>query len=324
MTLQFTPAIAASSDANTGGPEDSGTEDPVSLPGTAPFVPPEITVNRDVTDEAAPPLDALATISKSSDGTVREVAASPALAAALASTAADETDSRSGPAGAEAGGGLKGVKKTSVYPYRAVGLLNLTYGKNTYVCTGTLIGPRTVLTMAKCLYGVDGKSGWVDDIEFYPGFNKGKAPYKPYRWSDASIMKGYLDPTVRIGSSNIYPYLIAVVILDQPAGNKLGWLGIATDPNDTYNASVISYGTDKSYDAMSTTTCAIDASTMSGSSAFIYDCSAEGWGNPLYVTDQGDKQLYVTGMFDWTYDDGARGLTRLTPAIYQWLVDNRK
>jgi V8-like Glu-specific endopeptidase len=280
---------------------------------------------RDFGDDAVPSADALITLNHSVDGSTTEVPASAAIQALLVPGALPDVEgSRSGPSAPEAGAGkgLAAVKKTSVFPYRAVGQLYVTYGKNSYVCTGTLIGPSTVATLAPCVFGIEGDPVWADSAEFYPGANNGKAPYKSYKMTDAAIMKGYVDPSVRIGSANILPYAIALVTLDKPAGDKLGWFGFQTEPNETYDPSTIAYGSGDKLDTMFSGTCTVAAENMWRSYAWPAPCPASGWGNILYVNDS--DNVYITGMLVWTYDDGAVSETRISPVIYQWLLDNRK
>lgn len=324
------PASAATIDGNAGG-NDAADNGDAAAPGgaTAPDLPvPEaITATRAFDEpDPAPVSDALASLSRSSDGSGRETPPSAALAAVIAAEVGNAPAERGLPTPAQAGpsNGLTKVGKTTVYPYRAVGQIYVTYGKNTYVCTGTLIGPSTVATAAGCLYGIEGKPVWADDVQFYPGANDGKAPYKPYAWKTASIMKGFADPTYTSGMGGQLPYAIGLVILDKPAGDKLGWFGFETDPNDSYAPSTITYGAGDTLDTMSTGSCTVDASLMWRSFAIPNPCPANGWGNPLYVTDPDSKALYVTGLNIWKYEDGSTGSTRINPVIYQWLADNRQ
>jgi V8-like Glu-specific endopeptidase len=328
VALQVFPANAQTTGGNAGGPEAADSEQGAIPAGAMapPAAPAEATAaTRDIGDDAVPSADALATVTRAADGTIREIPPSAALAALLGPGGlADVPNARSAPGGGDAGAakGLTAVKKTTVFPYRAVGELYVTYGKSNYVCTGTLIGPSTVITLAPCLYGLEGNPVWADDVTFYPGVNNAKAPYEPFKWSNASIMRGYVDPTVRIGSGNVLPYAIGLVTLDKPAGDELGWFGFQTEPNETYDASAISYGSGDTLDNMYTGTCTVAAENMWRSFAFPAPCPANGWGNVLYVTDS--DNVYLTGVLVWTYDDGSISESRISPVTYQWLLDNRQ
>ncbi len=327
MILPALPVSGAGVGGNTGADAADSGEGTVPSGAMAPNLPaPDAaSTTRDFGEtEELPAADALAALTKSSDGTTGETPVSAALAAVLATEAGNPPTERSGPGVAQAGpkGGLTKVAKTTVYPYRAVGQIYVTYGKNTYICTGTLIGPSAVATSAGCLFGIEGKAVWADDIQFYPGAADGKAPFKAVAWKTAKVMKGFADPSLTSGLGGPLPYAIGLVILAEPVGDKLGWLGFETDPNDSYTPSTITYGSNDTIDVMSTGTCVVDASLMWRSFAIPNPCPAFGWGNPLYVTED-DNALYVTGINIWKYEDGSTGSTRINPVIYQWLSDNR-
>ncbi len=317
-------AVGAEAGAGTDTAGTGTTAPPVAAPPalTAPDV---ASASRDLDDQdPSPSADAMASLTRSSSGVVTETPASAALSAVIAQGDGAERGGIGASPEAAGGKGLAAVKNATLYPYRAVGQVYVTYGKNTYVCTGTLIGPSSVATPAICLYGIEGQPVWADAVEFYPAVNNNQAPYSSYKWDTASIMKGFTDPTLTSGLGGGLPFGIGLVILAQPAGDKLGWFGFQTDPNDTYQPSALSYGDGKAQNNMSSGTCTIDASLMWRSFAISNPCPAMGWGTPLYVTEQGDKSAYLTAMNIWKNDDGSTTATRVSPIIYQWLVDNRK
>ena len=68
--------------------------------------------------------------------------------------------------------------------HNSIGLLLLKYSDGTFMCTGTVVGVRQVLTAAHCLYKIN-KQESVKEVRFYPGlrdhYSTGKYPYGEFR-----------------------------------------------------------------------------------------------------------------------------------------------
>lgn len=74
------------------------------------------------------------------------------------------------------------IRGTNAYPYRVIGLLQMKFpgdGDRRFLCSGTLIGPRKVLTAAHCLYDIE-RGLWPEEVLFFPGLNGNDAPFGYY------------------------------------------------------------------------------------------------------------------------------------------------
>ena len=80
----------------------------------------------------------------------------------------------------------RGFKDAS-WPWRAVGRIDTGHK----MCTGTLVGPRLLLTAQHCLnIGYDGSLGW---LKFTPAYHDGEAPYGSAYGKHESTVSGIIS-----------------------------------------------------------------------------------------------------------------------------------
>lgn len=109
------------------------------------------------------------------------------------------------------------------YPWSAVGRLN-TGGRG--YCTGILIGARTVLASARCLYNaIEGRWWAPSELHFVAAYQRDR--YLIHAPVDGAEVPAAFDPRVMDRLSNALANW-SLVTLAEPIGRQAGWLGLRT------------------------------------------------------------------------------------------------
>ncbi len=136
-------------------------------------------------------------------------------------------------------------------PYSCIGIISVTFPDG-YQARGTctLVGLNDILTASHVVYNPD-HGGWVEDYNFYFGadynditnrFEDSGYSYSPSKWTtNAWPAQAFRDSNNQTFTQAESQYDIALIGVNFPIGDTLGWLGIDSAYNGDVSANAVGY-----------------------------------------------------------------------------------
>jgi len=213
------------------------------------------------------------------------------------------------------------ITDTEDYPYRMIGLILMeSKAGEKRMCSGTLIGPHTVLTAAHCIYDHD-RGGWLQNFRFVPGSrgsNTDDAPFGVYAFDAVYILDGY-TANYEGTYNSVFLWDLGIITLQDPIGDDLGWMAYNHfEDLGAFETNITGYPGDKPFGTMWLSTCETEEENIA-EVYFVNDCDAYpgSSGSAEYAIDD-DGNPVIVGVFIAENPKVNTGL-RLNAAYFEWV-----
>ncbi|MFZ1775397.1 MAG: serine protease [Rhizobiaceae bacterium] len=213
------------------------------------------------------------------------------------------------------------VTETTKYPFRTIGQLWTETASGQWgSCSATLIGASTIITAAHCAYSHD-EGGWGKTMEFFPGINgENDIPFDKVAVTDATILEGFISE-YKDNYGSVVPWDLAVLNLEKPVGDELGWLSIGSfDKPASFKANIVGYPGDKPLATMWRVACDVNKADFDDNNfAYLCDTYPGSSGSSVYDYNKEKKERIILGV-NIAENPQFNIATRLNAAYFDWVV----